>query len=83
MPTGKSSTNLGAIVSIELKERLKLYAGSKHWSMSQAVAILLTERLDQIDNESKDSVKQAKKKWPVSTKSNRHWHEQIVNNLML
>lgn len=49
MPKGKSSTNLGAIVSTELKERLKQYAESKHWSMSQAVAILLTERLDQID----------------------------------
>lgn len=51
MPKGKSSTNLGAIVSVELKERLKQYADSKHWSMSQAVAILLTERLDQIESE--------------------------------
>jgi hypothetical protein len=46
MPKGKASTNLGAIVSIELKERLKEYADSKHWSMSQAVAILIEEGLD-------------------------------------
>lgn len=51
MPTGKSSTNLGAIVSVDLKERIKKYAESKHWSMSQTVAILLTERLDQIEAE--------------------------------
>ena len=49
MTKGKSSTNLGAIVSAELKERLKKYADSKHWSMSQAVAILLTEKLDEIE----------------------------------
>lgn len=53
MPKGKSSTNLGAIVSVELKERLKRYADSKHWSMSQAVAILLTEKLDQLEAEAK------------------------------
>ena len=46
MPKGKASTNLGAIVSIELKERLKEYADSKHWSMSQAVAILIEEGID-------------------------------------
>ncbi len=51
MPKGKSSTNLGAIVSTDLKDRLKKYADSKHWSMSQAVAILLNERLDQIEKE--------------------------------
>ncbi len=53
MPKGKSSTNLGAIVSVELKERLKSYAESKHCSMSQATAILLKEALDQAEAESK------------------------------
>jgi hypothetical protein len=54
MPKGKSSTNLGAIVSVELKERLKSYAESKHWSMSQATAILLKEALDRAEAEGKD-----------------------------
>lgn len=53
MPKGKSSTNLGAIVSVELKERLKSYAESKHWSMSQTVAILLKEALDRAEAEAK------------------------------
>ena len=51
MPKGKSSTNLGAIVSVDLKERLKKYADSKHWSMSQATAILLEEALNRAEAE--------------------------------
>ena len=53
MSKGESSTNLGAIVSFELKERLKKYAASKRWSMSQAAGILIEEGLDRAESSSK------------------------------
>ena len=56
MSRAKSSTNLGAIVSLELKERLKKYADTKRWSMSQATAVLLEEGLDRYEqSESKSN----------------------------
>ncbi|WP_013334772.1 putative eal/GGDEF/PAS domain-containing protein [Gloeothece verrucosa] len=45
MPRGKNSDAITAVVSKELKEKLKKYAQSKHWSVSQAAAILIAEGL--------------------------------------
>ena len=38
----------------ELKERLKDFADSKRWSMSQAAEILIEEGLDKAESETKD-----------------------------
>jgi hypothetical protein len=46
MPTGKDSEQVAVVMSKELKERLREYAASKRWSMSQASAILIEEGLD-------------------------------------
>lgn len=51
MPRGKNSDAITAVVSRELKEKLKKYAASKHWSLSQAAAILIEEALEQADPE--------------------------------
>ena len=53
MPKAKSSTNLGAVVSQELKERLKEFADFKRWSMSQAAAVLIEEGLNRYEQELK------------------------------
>ena len=53
MPKAKSSTNLGAVVSPELKERLKEFADLKRWSMSQAAAVLIEEGLERYEQELK------------------------------
>jgi predicted DNA-binding protein len=51
MPRGKPSINLGAVVSPELKERLKEFADLKRWSMSQAAAVLIEEGLERYEEE--------------------------------
>ncbi len=54
MPRGKDSDSVTAVVSKELKERLKKYADSKRWSMSQAAGVLIEEGLDRFEAESQD-----------------------------
>ncbi len=51
MPRGQNSDVITAVVSKELKQKLKRYAASKHWSISQAAAILIAEGLEQADSE--------------------------------
>ena len=53
MPKGIPTDKLTTVISVELKERLKNYAESKHWSMSQAKALLLEEALDRAETEAK------------------------------
>jgi hypothetical protein len=48
-----SSTNLGAVVSPELKERLKQYADLKRWSMGQTAAVLIEDGLERYEEEKK------------------------------
>jgi hypothetical protein len=55
MPRGKDSDSVTAVVSKELKERLRKYAEIKRWSMSQAAGILIEEGLDRFEVESKTS----------------------------
>jgi hypothetical protein len=52
MPRGKDSDSVTAVVSKELKERLKRYAQINRWSMSQAAGILIEEGLDRFEVES-------------------------------
>jgi len=52
MPRGKDSDSITAVVSKELKERLKKYAEIKRWSMSQAAGVLIEEGLKQFEAES-------------------------------
>lgn len=49
MPKGSKSDVITTVVSKELKQKLKQYAASKHWSMSQAAAILIAEGLEQAE----------------------------------
>ncbi len=51
MPRGKNSAAITAVVSKELKKKLQEYADSKHWSMSQAAAILIAQGLNQAESE--------------------------------
>jgi hypothetical protein len=53
VPKGIPTDKLTTVISVELKERLKNYAESKHWSMSQATALLLEEALDRAETEAK------------------------------
>ncbi len=57
MPRGIPTEKLTTVISVELKERLKSYAEAKHWSMSQATAILLKDALDQAEAEGKEEKK--------------------------
>jgi excinuclease UvrABC nuclease subunit len=43
---------ISSVISKEMKERLKKYANSKGWSMSQAAGILIEEGLDRFEAES-------------------------------
>jgi hypothetical protein len=52
MPRGKDSDSITAVVSKELKERLKKYAEIKRWSMSQAAGVLIEEGLKRFEAES-------------------------------
>jgi hypothetical protein len=52
MPRGKDSDSITAVVSKELKERLKKYAQIKRWSISQAAGVLIEEGLKQFEAES-------------------------------
>ncbi len=51
MPRGKNSASITTVVSKELKKKLKEYADSKHWSLSQAAAILIAQGLNQAESE--------------------------------
>jgi hypothetical protein len=55
MPKGDDKEIVSAVISKELKKRLKKYADSKRWSMSQAAGILIEEGLDRFEVESKTS----------------------------
>jgi hypothetical protein len=54
VPKGIPTDKLTTVVSVELKERLKNYAESKHWSMSQATAILLQDALNRAEAEAQE-----------------------------
>jgi hypothetical protein len=54
VPKGIPTDKLTTVISVELKERLKNYAESKHWSMSQATAILLQEALNRAEEETQE-----------------------------
>jgi hypothetical protein len=54
VPKGIPTDKLTTVISVELKERLKNYAESKHWSMSQATAILLQEALNRAETEAQE-----------------------------
>lgn len=51
MPRGKDSDSVTAVVSKELKERLRKYAEIKRWSMSQAAGVLIEEGLNRFEAE--------------------------------
>ncbi len=51
MPRGKDSDSITAVVSKELKERLKKYAEINRWSMSQAAGVLIEEGLKRFEAE--------------------------------
>lgn len=50
MPLSKDSVTVTAVFSRELKERLKKFAQSKHWTMSQTVVLLVEEGLNQAED---------------------------------
>jgi hypothetical protein len=52
MPRGKDSDSITAVVSKDLKERLKKYAEINRWSMSQAAGVLIEEGLKRFEAES-------------------------------
>jgi hypothetical protein len=54
VPKGKPRTNLGVAIDPDIKEQLKRFAESKHWSMSQAAEILIKEGLNRAEAEGKD-----------------------------
>lgn len=45
---------ISSVISKETKERLKKYADSKGWSMSQAAGILIEKGLDRFEAESEN-----------------------------
>jgi hypothetical protein len=54
MPISDDKAQVAVIMSKELKEALKTYAETHHWSLSQAAALLIQEginhwKLDQSD----------------------------------
>jgi hypothetical protein len=53
MPTGKDSIQVTLVMSKELKEKLRKFAKSKRWSMSQAGVALIEEGLDEVRLEAK------------------------------
>lgn len=54
MPKGKPRTNLGVAIDPDIKEQLKIFAESRHWSMSQAAEILIKEGLERAEARAKD-----------------------------
>jgi hypothetical protein len=54
MPTGKDSVQVALIMPKALKEKLKKFAESKRWSISQTGVVLIEEALDRAESEAKD-----------------------------
>lgn len=54
MPTGKDSIQVTLVMTKDLKEKLRKFAKSKRWSMSQAGVALIEEGLEQAEGEAKD-----------------------------
>lgn len=54
MPTGKDSVQVAVIISKDLKEKLKEFAKSRRWSLSQAGAALIEEGIERAEAEAKD-----------------------------
>lgn len=46
MPLGDDKTTVTAVVSTELKEKLKLIAKARRWTLSQAVSALIEDSID-------------------------------------
>lgn len=55
MPKADDKEIVSAVISKELKKRLKKYADSKRWSMSQAAGILIEEGLERAEAEDKET----------------------------
>jgi hypothetical protein len=53
MPTGKDSVQVAVIISKDLKEKLKEFAKSRRWSLSQAGAALIEEGIERVGLETK------------------------------
>lgn len=45
MPVSDDKVQIAVVITRTLKEELKLYAESHHWSMSQAAALLIADGL--------------------------------------
>lgn len=56
MPTGKDSVQVAVIISKDLKEKLKEFAKSRRWSLSQAGAALIEEGIERAGLEAKDKI---------------------------
>jgi predicted DNA-binding protein len=46
MPLGDDKTTVTAVISTELKERLKAIAKVRRWTLSQAVSALIDDSID-------------------------------------
>lgn len=53
MPKAEDKANVTAIVPIELKEKLKIYADARKWSLSTAMVTLIEEGLERAGIETK------------------------------
>jgi hypothetical protein len=53
MALGKDTVQIAVILKKDLKEALKLYAETHHWSMSQAAALLIADGLKKQNDDNK------------------------------
>ena len=53
MALGKDTVQIAVILKKDLKEALKLYAETHHWSMSQAAALLIADGLKKQNDDKK------------------------------